>query len=145
MEGAKNMLSEERKKCWRCGFEIPNGSICPMCGAVNKLAVHESIRKDLFDGDSEDDDKPKRFLNATNDNEGEAFSQPDTMGSGLVDGTIEEKRVVILSTETHVDLPASVTLPEAHNEALCDVTAMSHVVAVSHVSEMVCHWLPMVY
>src|SRR5271167_3166709 len=46
MEGVKDMLSEEGKKCWRCGFKIPNGSICPMCGAVNKLAVNESTKKE---------------------------------------------------------------------------------------------------
>lgn len=120
MEGVKNTLSEELKKCWRCGFKIPNGSICPMCCAVNKLVAHESIRKELLDGGSEEDNKRKRFLNAiqANDNKGEAFSLPDTMGSGKVEGAIEEKRVLILSTETHVDLPVSVTLPEAQNEAL---------------------------
>jgi len=28
---------DEDKKCWRCGYKV-SGSICAMCGAVNKLA-----------------------------------------------------------------------------------------------------------
>ena len=123
MEEVKDMLSEGGKKCWRCGFKIVNGSICPMCGAVNKLAVHESIPKESLDGDSEDDDKPKRFLNTkhANDNEGEAFSQSDGMNcstAGHVEGKTEEKRVDISSTEAQSHLPASMTLPESHNGAL---------------------------
>jgi hypothetical protein len=46
MEGTadveEKLNDNEAKKCWRCGFQIPSGSICPICGAVNKVGVNPS-------------------------------------------------------------------------------------------------------
>jgi hypothetical protein len=30
------LREEEVKTCWRCGYKITSGSVCSMCGAVNK-------------------------------------------------------------------------------------------------------------
>lgn len=44
----KISLIEEGKTCWRCGYNFPTGSICPMCGAVNKFAVNLPMGKEGF-------------------------------------------------------------------------------------------------
>ena len=101
------MSSEDGKKCWRCGFKIPNGSICLACGTVNDLKLQQSAKKTLPDEDLGDDDKQKIFLNAkpARDNEIEELSQPNAM-SGSIIGRVEEKMegkyIGILSTDSQV-------------------------------------------
>lgn len=50
MEDVKITFSnDDATKCWRCGYEIPTGSLCLICGTVNKSAR----RKVNSDGDSD--------------------------------------------------------------------------------------------
>ena len=41
---------EEGNTCWRCGYNFATGSICPMCGAVNKLAEFFPISQSVNPG-----------------------------------------------------------------------------------------------
>lgn len=116
MEGTKDILSEECKSCWRCGFKFSSGSICPMCGAVNKLAVSFSMEKDVLGGDLRHYDKPTNVTNAKaiSDSEGETSSQSDAMR--VFDARyLNDKRLGILPAEAQSLSPASVGLPEGHD------------------------------
>jgi len=53
MESAKRSFREYVKYCWRCGHQIPTGSVCVICGTVNKYP-HVPTQRETPDGDPVD-------------------------------------------------------------------------------------------
>lgn len=80
-EGAGNVEGKSRldggKKCWRCGFQISSGSICPICGAVNKMDINLPIGTAEPDKASRSTDSPSEGAKAKANANGSATTRSE--------------------------------------------------------------------
>jgi hypothetical protein len=131
MESVKQIFREDNvKDCWRCGHPIPTGSVCVICGNVNKSA-HVPTRRETRDGDP--DDRLSFRPNSQKDEaELEAVDESELCRCYHVDGShvcnIQHVECSSISGYTKDNLyPAKcVLLSEEHEEILPKLNSKDH-------------------